>query len=521
MEILNTTCSHDNIFSLSPSEQCNFVSMNCGGDNFNFYKIQFCYLPSNPLLSYSLIFLLVFAHMFFLSDTGSKEVSYPLEKIVSYFNINQNIAGLTLLAIGNGAPDVISSIVASADAQGLDMTFGALIGAGCFTTCLVVSSVVLSAGEVSVHKGMYLRDILIYLLALGWVTSIFYTGKIRITDGLFLISLYGIIVFIAVVQIKFHKKEEVKRKDEEILLTNQIEDKKKEEETEIKNTSDKNTSEMPKKGVCQSCFHEIKREYFLSEEVAFGKKTIPSKLFHLSFVVPISIIKKITIPEIRDEYWSKFMFVISPFTSFLCIIFVFKLTDFLQDVTFFFLSLIILSLTSVFFLFCTTRSKPPSLVLIFCLYSFIMSMLWVWFTATNLIDLLKMIGVVLNLPESFLGMTLLALGNSVCDLSLNSKLAREGFGEMALAGSLAGPMFNLLIGLGLGLLRISLTIPEIHFTASMITKVAHAVLVINLLRLGVQGKLYNFVLKKWVAYLGFIIYTIYCLSISIFTFFVK
>lgn len=512
----NITCSHDNIFSLPPSEQCNFVSMNCGGDNFNFYKIRFCYFPSSQILSYSLIFFLVFIHMFFLSDTGSKEVSYPLEKIVSYFNINQNIAGLTLLAIGNGAPDVISSIVASADAQGLDMTFGALIGAGCFTTCLVVGSVVLSAGEVSVHKGMYLRDILIYLVALGWVTSIFYTGKIRITDGLFLISLYGIIVFIAIVQIKFHKKQKVKRKDEETLLTSEIESK--EEKTEVQVTSAINNPEMQKKGVCQSCFHQIKREYFLSEEVAFDKKTIPSKVFHLSFVVPISIIKKITIPEIRDEYWSKFMFVISPFTSSLCIIFVFKLTYFFQDVKLFFLSLIILSLTSIFFLFCTTRSKPPSLVLIFCLYSFIMSMLWVWFTATNLIDLLKMIGVVLNLPESFLGMTLLALGNSVCDLSLNSKLAREGFGEMALAGSLAGPMFNLLIGLGLGLLRISLTIPEVHFSASIITKVAHIVLVTNLVRLGVQGQLYNFVLKKWVAYLGFIIYIIYCLSISYFTF---
>ena len=58
-------------------------------------------------------------------------------------------------------------------------------------------------------------------------------------------------------------------------------------------------------------------------------------------------------------------------------------------------------------------------------------------------------------------MTLLAFGNSApgkiilnnIDLSVNISLAKAGYGEMAIAGSIAGPLFNVLIGLGISLIK--------------------------------------------------------------------
>jgi Ca2+/Na+ antiporter len=32
-------------------------------------------------------------------------------------------------------------------------------------------------------------------------------------------------------------------------------------------------------------------------------------------------------------------------------------------------------------------------------------------------------------------------------------LAKKGYGEMAIAGSIAGPLFNVLVGLGISLIR--------------------------------------------------------------------
>lgn len=39
------------------------------------------------------------------------------------------------------------------------------------------------------------------------------------------------------------------------------------------------------------------------------------------------------------------------------------------------------------------------------------------------------------------------------DLSLNCALAKTGYGEMGLAGSIAGPLFNMMIGFGVSSLK--------------------------------------------------------------------
>jgi len=42
-----------------------------------------------------------------------------------------------------------------------------------------------------------------------------------------------------------------------------------------------------------------------------------------------------------------------------------------------------------------------------------MSVFWIWCISGLLVDLLKVIGVILNVPDAFLGMTILAFGNSI------------------------------------------------------------------------------------------------------------
>lgn len=65
--------------------------------------------------------------------------------------ISQNLAGVTFLAFGNGAPDVISSIVASQSlANGIEFSVGSLCGAGIFVTSFVLATVVWFADFVKV-----------------------------------------------------------------------------------------------------------------------------------------------------------------------------------------------------------------------------------------------------------------------------------------------------------------------------------------------------------------------------------
>ena len=83
----------------------------------------------------------------------------------------------------------------------------------------------------------------------------------------------------------------------------------------------------------------------------------------------------------------------------------------------------------------------------------ILSIFWILCISNFLVDILNVFGVIFNIPTSFLGMTLLAFGNSAPDLGVNISLAKSGYSEMAISGSIAGPLFNLLIGFGSSLIK--------------------------------------------------------------------
>ncbi len=84
-------------------------------------------------------------------NTANKYLSCALTALSNRLKISQNLAGVTFLAFGNGAPDVISSIVAAENiSNGLEVSIGALHGAGTFVTSFVLASVVWFSGTVKV-----------------------------------------------------------------------------------------------------------------------------------------------------------------------------------------------------------------------------------------------------------------------------------------------------------------------------------------------------------------------------------
>lgn len=89
------------------------------------------------------------------------------------------------------------------------------------------------------------------------------------------------------------------------------------------------------------------------------------------------------------------------------------------------------------------------------LYGFLIAATWIDTIADSLVSLLNFIGIILNIPSAILGLTLLAWGNSMSDLSANVTMARKGLANMAITACFAGPVFNILVGLGLGFSRLA------------------------------------------------------------------
>ena len=96
---------------------------------------------------------------------------------------------------------------------------------------------------------------------------------------------------------------------------------------------------------------------------------------------------------------------------------------------------------------------PPklSVAVPITMIGFIASAAWLDYIADKIVSLLEFFGIFFGIPSTIMGLTVLAWGNSVQDLVANMTVARKGLSAMAVTASFAGPVFNMLVGLGIGL----------------------------------------------------------------------
>jgi len=126
-------------------------------------------------------------------------------------------------------------------------------------------------------------------------------------------------------------------------------------------------------------------------------------------------------------------------------------------VQFGFLASVALGIAIRFFTHKTT-APPTKILCAFQIGSFLMSMIWIYVLCEVIVDLLELFGIITGLPSSLLGITILSWGNSLGDTIASVSITKRGFGEMALTGCMAGPVFNLMLGLGITTLVCNLQI---------------------------------------------------------------
>ena len=112
-------------------------------------------------------------------------------------------------------------------------------------------------------------------------------------------------------------------------------------------------------------------------------------------------------------------------------------------------------LMGVFIKFYSQRTRAPTLKVfwLFQVASFFMSMVWIYMFANIIVDLLELFALLTGMSTALLGLTILSWGNSIGDSIASCSISRKGYGEMAFTSCIAGPVFNLMMGLGLATLQ--------------------------------------------------------------------
>ena len=102
-----------------------------------------------------------------------------------------------------------------------------------------------------------------------------------------------------------------------------------------------------------------------------------------------------------------------------------------------------------FLLLTTSDTKPPRYRVLLCFLGFIVSIAWISTIANEVVGVLKALGVILGISDAILGLTIFAVGNSLGDLVADITVAKLGYPVMALSACFGGPMLNILLGIGL------------------------------------------------------------------------
>ncbi|XP_067406270.1 mitochondrial sodium/calcium exchanger protein [Emydura macquarii macquarii] len=448
------------------SAWCSFIRTNpdCRMDSgfLNYLNGVFCVFPPALLaLAVSLYALWLLYLFLILGVTAEKFFCPNLSAISINLKLAHNVAGVTFLAFGNGAPDVFSAVVAFSDPRTAGLAIGALFGAGVFVTTVVAGGIALLK-PFTVASRPFLRDSVFYMAAVFLTFTMLYFRQITLAGALSYLGLYIFYVLTVVICTWIHRRhrgdslspagsgqpEQLSDGEEEDSASSSVHSEEYEEEYRPLLPSEETTLQILTKSVNpldrrkwrrKSCYWRVLKVLKLPVE------------FVMLLTVPV------VDPDQEDQNWKRPLNCLHLITSPLVCILTLKSGAYglykIQGVFPIWGLVILISAVLAAVVFCTTKNEePPKYHCAFAFLGFLASALWINAVATEVVNVLRTLGVVFQLSNTVLGLTLLAWGNSIGDTFSDLTMARQGYPRMAFSACFGGIIFNMLVGVGLGCL---------------------------------------------------------------------
>ncbi|XP_046696319.1 mitochondrial sodium/calcium exchanger protein isoform X2 [Silurus meridionalis] len=434
----------DRVMTIPAAQRCEFVlnTTDCHveGGFINYLWITFCFFPSKLLpLAIFLYVLLLFILFLILGLIASEFFCPNLSAISSTLRLTQNVAGVTFLALGNGAPDVFSAMAAFSRPQTAGLAIGALFGI--FVTTVVAGSVAL-VRPFNVASRPFLRDLIFYMAAVFWTFNILYKREMLLKEALGYLGLYVLYVITVVVSAYIYKC--LSRSPHEPLQNSTEFSQDEEYEPLISFTESTNS-------IFLRAINPIDTRSW--RRIHCGWKVL--KIIQLPFEVLLLLTVPVVDSNKKESNWNRPLNCLHLITGpLVCVLTLNSGTFGVYLIEGEFPVWLLTALVGTFLsgiVYCsTTNDHHPLYHFLFALLGFIVSALWINTVASEVVSVLHMLGIVLRLSNTVLGLTLLAWGNSIGDCFADITIARQGYPRMAISACFGGIIFNMLFGVGLG-----------------------------------------------------------------------
>ncbi|CAE6535755.1 unnamed protein product [Rhizoctonia solani] len=185
---------------LPPVDQCAHVLAECDPSetflSISYLETYFCSPPSVRPIAFGGLVLWLFFLFSFIGICASDFFCPNLATIASTLGLNENVAGVTFLAFGNGSPDLFSTFSAMRAGSG-SLAIGELLGAASFIVSVVAGSMPL-VRPFRVNPGSFIRDVGFFTLSVACILGILIDGEIHAWEALAMVGLYLVYVCVVV-----------------------------------------------------------------------------------------------------------------------------------------------------------------------------------------------------------------------------------------------------------------------------------------------------------------------------------
>ncbi|KAK7798929.1 hypothetical protein U0070_026021 [Myodes glareolus] len=442
------------VCGLNVSDRCDFIRVNpdCHneGGYLDYLEGIFCHFPPNllPLV----ITLYVFWLLYLFLILGVTAAKLP-RMLVSFWNpLDVLPHGVTFLAFGNGAPDIFSALVAFSDPRTAGLAIGALFGAGVLVTTVVAGGITILHPFMAASRP-FLRDIAFYMVAVFLTFTALYLGRITLAWALGYLGLYVFYVVTVILCTWVYQRQRSRSLVHSVPDTPEILSDLEEDQVSSNTNSYDYGDEYRPLLLGQETTAQILIQALNPLDYRKWRTQSMSSRFLKVAKLPVEFLLLLTVPVVDpdkdDRNWKRplncLQLVISPLVLVLTLqsgaYGIYEIGGLLP--VWAVVVIVGTALASVTF-FVTSNREPPRLHWLFAFLGFLTSALWINAAATEVVNILRSLGVVFRLSNTVLGLTLLAWGNSIGDAFSDFTLARQGYPRMAFSACFGGIIFSIL-----------------------------------------------------------------------------